>query len=112
MAKEAIRLQDGEVINITAAADLTGGEIIAFGDRSGVVMNDAKTGELVGLQLEGVYQVNTKTADTVALGDTLYWDDGNGEATTDANSGANKRLGYACTEKAASVAATVNVKLV
>lgn len=108
---EAIRIQEGDVINITAAADVKGGEVMAFGDRTGIVMNDASTGELVGLQLEGVFRVVAADADTVALGDTLYWDDGNAVATTNSNSGANKRLGYACSEKAAAVAGTVLVKL-
>ena len=112
MVKQAVRIQDGEVINITAATDLQGGEVIAFGDRSGVVMADAKIGDLVGLQLDGVFRVSAASGDTVALGDTLYWDSSNAVATTDSNSNTNKRLGYACSEKASGVDGVVLVKLV
>ncbi len=102
------KVQDGDVINIIAATDLSGGDIVAFGARGGVVTTDALTGELTGLQIEGVFEFTAVTADTFALGDAV----GYNIATDDVTAGAGDvPLGKATTEKAGALAGTVNVKL-
>lgn len=118
MGKTAVKIQDGVVINVTAVRDVKGGDFYPFGKRAVVVVNDVSQGELVGLYLEGVFRVNVNTADTVALGDSLYLDiQGGGDnptsLTTDAGDSEvpNPFVGYACTEKAADVAGACDVKL-
>ncbi|RLF25437.1 MAG: hypothetical protein DRN01_06405 [Thermoplasmata archaeon] len=100
------RVQIGDVVNITAAADLTGGEVVAFGSRGGVVAADALTGEIAAVQIEGVFQFTAATADTISFGDPLYYVAGEATITF-----GGITLGKAVTEKAGAVAGTVNVKL-
>jgi len=110
MAKIATKVQKGDVINIIADADYVVGQPINFGARVGIASTDVLTGDEVALQLEGVFEFTAVTADTIALGDAIYLDNVGGiEATTTATS--NKKIGYATTEKAGSVAGTVDVKL-
>ena len=103
------RVQIGEVINITAAADLIGGEVVAFGTRGGVVARDTAIGEIAALQIEGVFEFPATLVDTIALGDLLYWDDATKQLTVSATN--NTLLGKATTEKAGSVEGVVCVKL-
>lgn len=111
VARLVNKVQDGKIINIVTAADVKGGDVYPFGVRTGIIVNDAASGELVGLELEGVFRIPVVEGDTVALGDVLYWDMTNKVATTDSNTGANLQVGYACTEKAAGVSGTCDVKL-
>ena len=110
MAKIAVKVQLGDVVNIVADADYSVGDPIDFGTRVGIASTDVLTGGDVALQIEGVFQLTAVTADTVALGDKIYLDNVGGiEATITAT--ANQIIGYAVTEKAGAVAGTVNVKL-
>ena len=103
------RVQNGEVINFTAAAALSGGDVLAFGTRGGVVVKDTASGDLAALQIEGVFEFTGLTADTIAFGDALYYDTAASVVTVTV--GSNILLGKATTEKAGAVAGTVNVKL-
>ena len=110
MAKVARFVQEGKVVNVTAPADVSGGDPIDFGTRVGIASTDALSGEDVALQLEGVFEFTATTADTIALGDKIYLDNVGGvEATIVSTS--NQTIGYAVTEKAGAVAGTVLVKL-
>lgn len=111
MSRLLVKVQEGNVINITPASAVTGGEVYPFGARVGIIVSDAVQGEPVGLELEGVFRIPSAEDDTIALGDTLYWDATNNVATIDSADGANLRVGYACTEKAAGVSGTCDVKL-
>ena len=110
MAKTAVKVQLGDVVNIVADADYNVGDPINFGSRVGIASTDVASGGDVALQLEGVFQFTAVTANTVALGDPMYLDNVGGiEATTTDTS--NQFIGYAVTEKAGAVAGTVNIKL-
>lgn len=110
MAKTAVRVQEGDIIDVVATADINGGDPVDFGTRVGIASTGALTGETFALQLEGVFQFTAVTADTIALGDKIYLDNVSGtDATTTSTS--NQIIGYAVTEKAGAVAGTVNVKL-
>ncbi len=102
------KIQEGDVIDIVAGADLTGGVAIAFGTRGGVVLGDTLTGETAALQVEGVFRFTGTTADTIALGDTLGYTISSDEVTTGAG---DFIIGKAVTQKAGAVAGTVDVKL-
>ena len=110
MAKIAVKVQVGDVVNIVANADYNVGDPINFGARVGIASTDVASGGDVALQLEGVFQFTAVTGDTIALGDLMYLDNiGEVEATTVSTS--NQFIGYAVTEKAGAVAGTVNIKL-
>jgi len=103
------KVQDGDVLTITAGAALTGGTAIAFGTRGGVVLASAAIGELASLQVEGVFEFTATTGEVIAFGAAMYYIVATKLVTTTA--GSNIPLGRATTEKAAGVAGVVNVKL-
>lgn len=97
---DATLLQESGVgtVQFAASAVVVPGEIIAVPDgRAGVVagLAGSASGAPVAVHLGGVYQVAIKSSDDVAIGDTLYWDTGNDEATE--TEGANLLLGSAFT---------------
>lgn len=111
MAKQAIKIQEGAVIDYTATATIANGDIVLIGSRCGVALDDAVSGDAISLALEGVYEVAAATADAIAVGDSLYWDATNSVVTTTDNSGANKSCGFATTAKAGGTPGNVNVKI-
>jgi predicted RecA/RadA family phage recombinase len=110
MAKTAVRVQDGAIIDVIVGADVNGGDPINYGTRVGIASTGALAGESVAMELEGVFEFTAVTADTIAYGTKLYLDNVSGtDATTVATS--NQVIGYATTEKAGAVAGKVNIKL-
>jgi len=110
MAKVGRYIQEGNIINVTVGSDVAGGDPVDFGTRIGLASTGALSGELVALQIEGVFEFTAVTGDTIALGDKIYLDNASGtDATTTSTS--NQTIGYAVTEKAGGVAGTVRVKL-
>lgn len=109
MAKEAVKIQDGGVIDYTAGGTIANGDVVPLTDRIGVALDDAVSGDVISLALEGVFQIDAKTADTFAIGTVVYFDDSNREVTTTSTD--NTPAGIAVTAKAGSAAGTVNVKI-
>ena len=110
MAKTAVKIQTGDIVDITASATISVGDPVAFGTRVGIASTDAVSGDLLALQVEGVFQFVGTTADTFALGAMLYLDNVGGVLATTVST-SNKIIGYAVTEKAGAVAGSVNIKL-
>jgi predicted RecA/RadA family phage recombinase len=81
---EAATVQSGEVINVTAIATRTKGEVVVAPDgRAGIVLQDAVIGNPVGVDVTdgAVYDV-PKTALVVLLaGQEVYWDASANSAT-------------------------------
>lgn len=88
-------VQDGKIINVTLAADLASGAALVVGAMVGVAVAGGKNGDTnVAVQLFGVFTLN-KAAGAVSQGAILYWDDTAKNVTTNSNSGANLKIGYA-----------------
>ena len=101
------KVQKGEVINYVAAAAVADGDVIAVGDVVGVACCDAAVGELVALDVEGVFEL--ATAGVFTQGAKAYWDTVNKKVV--AAEGANiVALGHVW-EANASGDTTVNVKI-
>lgn len=67
-------IQDGEVINITAASDLTSGTAVAVGVLLAVPVTDIASGDVGAACINGVVELpKLKTAD-ISAGDALTWD--------------------------------------
>ena len=111
MAKEATLIQEGRVIDYTATADIVVGQVIPLVTICGVALTDIANGDAGAVALEGVYEVTATTADAIAVGTLLYWDDTANAATIDSAIGANIAMGRAVTIKAAATAGTVWVKI-
>lgn len=75
MSIEAQFVQDGEMIDWVADADVVGGQVIQLRDgRAAVVSVDASSGDTVGVYISGIYTAQ-KTGTMVVLdGSRLFWD--------------------------------------
>lgn len=72
---EAVLYQDGCVLDYTADAAVTGGEVIECRDgRAGVSAVDLASGALGALQTEGVYTVAKTTGIVILDGGQVWWD--------------------------------------
>jgi predicted RecA/RadA family phage recombinase len=109
-------VQPGNVLTITASADLTSGQLVKFGDLVGVAVGDIANGTKGAVSVTGVYEVPKKQADTVGAGQALYFETGQGRLTTSADDGVGETpaaftlAGWAA-EPAGNTATVVRVKL-
>jgi len=80
---DAIYVQEGRYIEVTAAADQVRGEIIVVGNLVGIATKDAVSGsnEQV-IDVAGVYDFLKTAALVIAAGDFVYW---SGTAATKTN---------------------------
>lgn len=101
-------IQDGDVLNHTAAAALISGQALLLGVRLGVALTDAAIGDTIAVAVKGVFDLPKLSTDNVAQGAALYWDDTNKRLTVTAT--ANTLAGYAAAASGAGVA-TVNISL-
>lgn len=107
--KQAIEKYDGRVIPYTCTKEVTVGDVIPLGvSMIGIAVNSGLIGEEISVELEKVWTIKAKTADVIAVGDVVYWDDTEKEITKEATD--NIYAGRAMSSKAA-VAGTVEVKL-
>ena len=109
MAKEAVKIQKGEVVDYTATAAVKVGAVISLTDRVGVACDNAEAGDVISLELSGVFEIGATTADAIAFGDLLYFDASTRLVTTDDTKGV--KAGIAITPKAKDVAGSVYVKI-
>lgn len=100
-------IQKGDVITVTASADITGGSMVVVGSLVGIAVTDIANGAKGEVALEGVYEVG-KEADDIAIGVKLYHKSSTGTVTTTATS--NTFAGYAFAA-AGTAATTVQLKL-
>lgn len=78
-------IQKGDVLTITAGADIASGDLVLIGPDPGglvgVANGAALTGEACEVSVCGVYEVPKLSTDVVAVGDFLYFDSGNARLT-------------------------------
>lgn len=88
-------IQEGDTIDVTLSATVTGGIAALFGAALfGVPMIDGVSGDTVAVVREGVFSDQPKdTAAAWVFGDVLYWDNTNKVFTKTATS--NTRVGVA-----------------
>jgi len=67
-------LQSGCTLTVIAPANVLGGQALLAGAIFGVACNDAVQGTQVEINRFGVYTLTAVTADTLAIGDKVYWD--------------------------------------
>lgn len=101
-------VQRGENLTLDAPADVLSGAGVIVGSIFGVANGDALTGDPVVLSTVGVFDLPKKTADDLAVGDPVYWDDANAEVTETATD--NTMIGVTIAAAGAG-ATTVKVRL-
>lgn len=67
-------IQSGKIVTVTAPANLVSGQGAQVGAIFGVAANDALQGAPVEILREGIFVLGAVTADTLATGDKVYWD--------------------------------------
>jgi predicted RecA/RadA family phage recombinase len=100
-------IQKGDDITIDSPADVLSGTGVIIGNLFGVANGDAQTGKPVVLSTVGVFDLPKTTANDIAVGAALYWNDTAKEVTTTASG--NTKIGVAIVTK--SGAGTVATRL-
>ena len=77
-------IQPGEQIEVTLAAAVASGEPMLIGSLFGVAVKAGEIGEKVVFSLEGVFELTKVTADVMAQGAKVYWDNTAKKLTTTA----------------------------
>lgn len=67
-------LQPGEVIQFTAGADISSGDVVRVGQILGVALGDIANGETGSVAIAGVFEVPKVSAAVIAQGEALVWD--------------------------------------
>jgi predicted RecA/RadA family phage recombinase len=86
-------IQNGDNLTVTAPADVVSGSGVLIGSLFGVATGDATTGDKVTLCRKGLFLLPKLSTQAWTVGVKVYWDAGNGHATT-ASSG-NTLIGLA-----------------
>ena len=98
----------GNMLTITAPADVTSGELLIDGQIVGVISADAKQGEAVAIGVEGVYELNKGVPAEAFLQGQPVEADASGNV---GNAAGTVVIGYAM-QASPSGAPTVRVKLI
>jgi len=70
-------IKGGNIVTLTAPADIASGAVVKVGNFIVVAQAAAKSGESFEGVRAGVFTVAKKGTDVIAQGDPLYWDDAN-----------------------------------
>lgn len=66
--------QDGRVLDITLAADVASGGVVAQGRMFAIAVTAGKTGDTVAGHVEGVFRLPKLNTAVIAAGDAVHWD--------------------------------------
>lgn len=100
-------IQTGDVVELTAPADMNSGDCALVGSFFGVATKAISNGTVGNFMIEGVFDLPKDTS-TVAQGAKLYWDNTAKKVTTTSTS--NTFIGHAILAAATGVS-TVRVRL-
>jgi len=67
-------VQPGDVIQFTAGATISSGDVVKMGSTLGVALQDIANGATGSVAIRGVFTVPKVTAAVIAQGDSLTWD--------------------------------------
>lgn len=111
MALQTTKIQEGKYIDYTpVGSDVTAGDVIVQSELVAIADVDIADGKLGALNTQDTYLVDGDATETFAVGDEVFWDVADANATLLADSGTNKRMGF-CVEARGAVAGNVKVKL-
>ncbi|NRA40482.1 MAG: DUF2190 family protein [Planctomycetes bacterium] len=93
---DARYISSGQTIEHTPGSDIALGDVVVLGTQVGVANRQIATGQLGVINVKGIHQVTKNTAEAIAIGTKVYWDDSNKEVVTDPTG--NEVMGYAAQE--------------
>lgn len=67
-------IQPGDVIQYTAAADITSGQVVKMGNILGVALVDIPNGATGSVAVRGVFRVPKVSGAVIKAGESLTWD--------------------------------------
>lgn len=67
-------VQPGDVIQVTAGADITSGQVVKVGQTLGVALTDIANGATGSVAIRGVFTCPKVSAAVIAQGESLTWD--------------------------------------
>ena len=76
-------IQDGDILDYTAGAAISAGDVVVIGTIGGVAITDIANGATGAVAISGVFRV-TKATGAVTQGALLYWNATNSNLTTTA----------------------------
>ncbi len=108
--KTATFIHDGDAIDYTPTEDVVSKQIVVINDMIGVAYGPIAADKKGSLRTKGVYDFPQDTG-VIAAGTDIFWDESQGVATTDDDSGVNLWLGKSVPPAAVSGDTTVRVML-
>ncbi|PPT44525.1 hypothetical protein XarbCFBP8132_00480 [Xanthomonas arboricola] len=103
--------QDGRVLDVTLAAAVSSGGVIADGKLVAIAVTDGAIGDTIAAHVEGVFALPKLPAAVFARGASVNWDTDTKQAISAAGgAGDTNNIGYAI-EAAANGTVTVLVRL-
>lgn len=106
-----VKIQEGEVLEVTAPSNVVAGECIAIGRLYGVAIHNALNGEPVQIEMLGVFDLWKASAATVFAAGQLVYLIPASKTVTDVNGGGANIIVGAATMASPNGAATVRVRL-
>lgn len=103
-------VQRGDVIDITAGADLTSGTPVVVGNSIAIPQTDIANGSLGSVAIEGVFTLTKASTKTYNIGDLVDWDLSAAQVDTSAATGDLTGFGIAVSA-GVNGSTTINVKL-
>lgn len=100
-------IHEGEVIDFVAAGTVTSGDVLFSGILPGVALNSGVSGDIISMQICGVFKLPKTTSLVISQGDKLYFNTGTKKVT---KTNTDKYIGVAVKAEV-SAATTVNVLL-
>lgn len=90
-------IQEGSSIDYTPGSNVSAGDVVVQEDLVGVAKLDIPANTLGALAVSGVFEFpkDTGAGEAIAAGAKVYWDESEGEATDDDDTGSNKLIGKA-----------------
>jgi len=103
MSKQATFVQKSGIIDYTATADISVGDVVELGTAAvGIAQTDIASGDIGAIVTAGLFDVAAETGVAWAIGDIIYWDNANNVATKTATD--NARAGVAVQAKLTATA--------
>ena len=94
------KIRDGNKLDYTCVAAVAMDDVIVVGSIVGIASQDGAIGDVIALDVAGVYELKANTA-AISQGAAVYWDESAEEVTTTATD--NVFLGHAWFAKASTV---------
>lgn len=106
-------VQPGKVLDYTAGADISSGDMVSMGNMVGVALADIANGDVGSVQVEGVFDLPKVSAAVIALHDTVDFDSSAGAVEDNASTLASGDVGNfgIALEAAGNGVTTVRVRL-